>query len=248
MNWGTGSGEQHNSLAAIVSAFVAIAASSLHAGIGGEQIDIEFRPAYQSIAPGETAEVGVYLVGVPDTQLFSAAQIVFEWDDSALQLTGLTNVGAIPLLLSSFPSNDPTGNNEVVPPQNGIGTYLAFAQLGVETPATAEGTLLTTFLFTGLAAGTTTVVEPVFDRGNTQVFSGVVPGLILPSTLFGALVEVECSGVFADLNCDGVVNGADLGILLSAWGTDALLPDLNNDGVVNGADLGLLLTAWTAPP
>jgi hypothetical protein len=48
----------------------------------------------------------------------------------------------------------------------------------------------------------------------------------------------------ADLNDDGTVDGADLGLLLSAW--DAAGPgDLNGDGVVDGADLGLLLAAWS---
>ena len=47
----------------------------------------------------------------------------------------------------------------------------------------------------------------------------------------------------ADLNGDGVVNGADLAILLAAWGGDGPA-DLNNDGVVNGADLAILLGAW----
>ena len=45
-----------------------------------------------------------------------------------------------------------------------------------------------------------------------------------------------------DLNNDGVVNGADLGLLLGSWGTGG--EDINGDGVVNGADLGLLLGAW----
>jgi hypothetical protein len=48
---------------------------------------------------------------------------------------------------------------------------------------------------------------------------------------------------FGDLNGDGVVNGADLGLLLGAWGS-AGPGDLNGDGTVNGADLGLLLGAW----
>jgi len=52
----------------------------------------------------------------------------------------------------------------------------------------------------------------------------------------------------ADLNGDGVVDGADLGILLSNWGTPKgaknLKADLNADGVVDGADLGILLSAW----
>ena len=48
----------------------------------------------------------------------------------------------------------------------------------------------------------------------------------------------------ADLNGDGVVDGADLGLLLGAWGTSGPAADLNEDGTVDGADLGLLLGAW----
>lgn len=48
----------------------------------------------------------------------------------------------------------------------------------------------------------------------------------------------------ADLNCDGTVNGADIGLLLSQWGTANPEADLNGDGVVSGADMGLLLAAW----
>jgi hypothetical protein len=46
-----------------------------------------------------------------------------------------------------------------------------------------------------------------------------------------------------DLNGDGVVNGADLGILLAAWGGRGPA-DLNGDGAVNGADLGIQLANW----
>lgn len=47
-----------------------------------------------------------------------------------------------------------------------------------------------------------------------------------------------------DLTGDGVVNGADLGVLLSDWATADPCSDLDGDGVVSGADLGLLLGAW----
>jgi len=50
----------------------------------------------------------------------------------------------------------------------------------------------------------------------------------------------------ADLNHDNVVNGADLGILLGAWGTP--VADLDGDGITGGADLGLMLGAWGACP
>ncbi|MFG0257440.1 MAG: hypothetical protein ACF8GE_06020 [Phycisphaerales bacterium JB043] len=48
----------------------------------------------------------------------------------------------------------------------------------------------------------------------------------------------------ADLNGDGIVNGADLGQLLGDWGPGLSPADLNNDGTVDGADLGLLLGSW----
>lgn len=48
----------------------------------------------------------------------------------------------------------------------------------------------------------------------------------------------------SDLNDDGTVDGADLGLLLGNWGTPCL-GDLNGDFTVDGADLGVLLGNWT---
>ena len=49
-----------------------------------------------------------------------------------------------------------------------------------------------------------------------------------------------------DLNGDGVVNGADISLLLVRWGADgARLEDPDDDGFVTGADLTLLLVNWT---
>ena len=48
-----------------------------------------------------------------------------------------------------------------------------------------------------------------------------------------------------DLNGDGLVNGADVGIFLAVWGTNDPNADLNGDGFVTGADLGLLVAVWT---
>lgn len=51
--------------------------------------------------------------------------------------------------------------------------------------------------------------------------------------------------VFGDLNGDGRVDGADLGLLLGAWGTASPEGDLDGSGAVDGGDLGLLLGAWS---
>lgn len=53
----------------------------------------------------------------------------------------------------------------------------------------------------------------------------------------------QCPG---DLSGNGVVNGTDLGFMLSVWGETGseFSADLNVDGVVDGGDLGILLVAW----
>lgn len=56
-----------------------------------------------------------------------------------------------------------------------------------------------------------------------------------------------CACNQADLNRNGSVDGADLGMLLFSWGPvppGSGAADLNNDGLVTGADLGLLLAVW----
>jgi hypothetical protein len=61
------------------------------------------------------------------------------------------------------------------------------------------------------------------------------------------LAFTTVSGVMADLTGDGMVDGADLGFLLGAWGIcgECCLADFNSDGTVDGADLGTLLGSWS---
>lgn len=69
-----------------------------------------------------------------------------------------------------------------------------------------------------------------------------------PQTVDAAFLDVDITVtivVEGDLNNDGVVDGADLGLLLGVWGMIDSDADLNGDGTVDGADLGLLLSAWT---
>jgi hypothetical protein len=54
-----------------------------------------------------------------------------------------------------------------------------------------------------------------------------------------------CSFARGDFNLDGVVDGADLGVMLALWGIkNPEIGDLNGDGVVDGADLAVLLGNW----
>ncbi|HMN96773.1 MAG TPA: GC-type dockerin domain-anchored protein [Phycisphaerales bacterium] len=66
-------------------------------------------------------------------------------------------------------------------------------------------------------------------------------------TLGADNLRIVCGdrSLLGDLNGDGTVDGADLGLLLGAWGSDDPKADLDGDGIVDGADLGILLGAWT---
>lgn len=52
------------------------------------------------------------------------------------------------------------------------------------------------------------------------------------------------AAVLGDLTGDGRVDGADLGILLSAWGLTHPGADLDDNGDVDGTDLAVLLSHW----
>jgi hypothetical protein len=66
----------------------------------------------------------------------------------------------------------------------------------------------------------------------------------------GSTIESELEydvpfGDMADFNRDGKVNGADSGILQTAWGSANATCDLDRDGVVGSSDLGILIARWT---
>ena len=71
----------------------------------------------------------------------------------------------------------------------------------------------------------------------------VTLGLAAPARLEIVLADAPPPCRPADLNCDGMVSGPDLGLLLGQWGTNGTA-DINGDGIVSGPDLGLLLGDW----
>lgn len=61
-----------------------------------------------------------------------------------------------------------------------------------------------------------------------------------------AVIAASPLPCISDLNGDRVVDGSDLGKLLSSWGTAS--SDITGDMIVNGQDLGVLLAAWGTCP
>ncbi len=96
--------------------------------------------------------------------------------------------------------------------------------------------------FHGSAGGTMLVVS----RSNTNEDPAIHDTLAWQNIPADQLEPIgddhpDCD---ADLNGDDIVDGADLGIFLGAWGATRSAADLNQDGLVDGNDLGMLLGAW----
>ena len=91
-------------------------------------------------------------------------------------------------------------------------------------------------------------VEPTAEIRLRFTAEDAAPGSIVEAGIDAVRVEtVQCDPSNpADLDGDGTVNGADLAILLGAWGTPGP-GDLDGNGTVNGADLAILLGAWGDP-
>jgi FG-GAP repeat len=79
-------------------------------------------------------------------------------------------------------------------------------------------------------------------NGNTAIVGATTADGTAGVNQGAAYVFTLC---LQDLNGDGQVNGADLGLLLGNWGSPGSA-DINSDGTTDGADLGLLLGAWGA--
>ena len=107
--------------------------------------------------------------------------------------------------------------------------------------------------------------QPDCDRDGQPdawtIFEGLVPDCNangIPDScdiLSGEVVDADGNGIpdgceldcrdDGDLNGDGCVGPADLGLLLSLWGTsNPVCGDLDGDGDVRAADLGILLSNW----
>lgn len=147
---------------------------------------------------------------------------------------GLGDATVVDSATIRWPSNGPTRQLTSVPASH---TWLIWppASLG-DTDGDAD------FDFTDRAAiassfGAVTPGEERFDLdGDFEVDA---------ADLAAFRLKYEAAGFrWADLDGDGVVGGADLGLLLGAWGSANPLYDLDGDGLVLGSDLGIVLGGW----
>ncbi len=159
-----------------------------------------------------------------------------------------------PLALMLIDDNGTPGN-----PNDDWAAYT----LGADIPTPSEGWKSIDFVVpsnaTTLPPGWNTIT---FGPGANPNWSAVITGVDRLQFFYGdpefffifqmwdlgadnIRITVSDPAVPGDLDGDGIVDGEDLGVLLSLWGSDDPLADLNGDGIVDGEDLGILLSNWT---
>lgn len=168
-------------------------------------IDLEWRPACQTVDPGEPVEIGLYAVSDDLTdQSIAAIDVIIIWDNEVMQLTGVNDTGPYAWAFSGFPDDSGLdGLNDTW--DNGVALYSAYAQLGVPAYATPDGLLVTTFQFstTALPGFTWLRISPELGQySSSRVFDGTVPGLEVQRILGRATVGVgDFDLIYASLSC-----------------------------------------------
>lgn len=136
-----------------------------------------------------------------------------------------------------------------------LGGYVpgvSYDVLDVDGSITLDGTLTISFAggFEPFVGTSFTIVaaDSVVGSFDQVVGPGTFSVLYRAHTVTVVVTSVTPPCVLGDLNCDGDVNGADLGKLLGAWGTcadcESCNADLDGDCQVSGSDLAILLGAW----
>jgi hypothetical protein len=90
------------------------------------------------------------------------------------------------------------------------------------------------------------LVEFILNGEDTLRLENVVcsdPDAMAIEVVHDDVIDPYASDCCGDLNGDGVVDGADLTILLGEWGEFGG-NDLDGDGRIDGADLTILLGCW----
>ena len=162
--------------------------------------------------------------------------------------------------MAGFSSSGPTADGRLKPELTACGVAtVTVNSTNVTGLSAVSGTSLSTPLVAAACAcilqarpdyGVASLREALFATASRSDAAGLHPDplFVAGHGLVRAFNAATRGRSFADLNLDGAVTGADLGILLGEWGKSGepglLYGDLSGDGTVNGADLGMLLGAW----
>jgi formylglycine-generating enzyme required for sulfatase activity len=108
----------------------------------------------------------------------------------------------------------------------------------------------------GVSGGTVPPIVPDCNGNGNDDRVEIAQGLLVDSNADAVPDICQCGSMpelpsccVGDIFADGIVNGGDLGVLLSYWGPTTASAasrrcDIDGNGVVNGADMGIVLAGW----
>ena len=220
------SGTVATSMVLTYSTFRSFAPNSTFIGLSNTSVPVDNGSLTAATATQSGAAVGTATANPDGTWAFSVTVPVTVTASGTAMGSPFTT--SVPTSMAIGGTISPSGSTVTVNAQGAVQETV---------PVTAPSPLVNQpfDLPTVLPAGSTAhlVMNGTFSDGTSTTSAS--------STLAATGTRAPVTG---DLNGDGVVNGADLGLLLSGWGQPGIA-DLNGDGTVNGADLGLLLSNWT---
>jgi hypothetical protein len=162
--------------------------------------------------------------------------------DGTITLTGvgpLVNIGGGPEGIAFVPAGNPGfAVNSIVVSEYSTGTVVAYESTGTGDP---DPTTRRPFVV-GLSGAEGAAIDPLTGDFLFSTFGG-------SNRVYRVSGFTESATCIGDLDNNGIVDGADLGRLLAAWGPcSGCQADLNGDCVVDGIDLGILLGKWGPCP
>ena len=137
-------------------------------------------------------------------------------------------------------------NSVTAPPVMNLRLELRKVVGGTATAITGDAGIGVFAAGNALSSSAVDNVEHLYLRGlqpGSYVLSVTRDDALAISAAVAVSWFVDAPSPLGDLDGNGSVDGADLGMLLGAWGT-AGPGDLDGSGVVDGADLGMLLGNW----
>jgi hypothetical protein len=212
-------------------------------GVEASEVDVlQYSNVEGDLAGASVAINGDFaVIGVPgrDRQVEIGGQVVL-----------LEDVGAAAVFERQPDSTRWTVRQELQPsdlrPGDAFGTTSAIAgnRLFVGAPEADDAALLSGAVY----ALDLTEIEDCNENGLDDSLD-IIENPSLDQNFNGVLDQCEIGDCVADLNQDGIVNGADMGLLFVSWGPcpgDQIgcLGDLDYDGVVGGQDLGTFFASW----
>ncbi len=140
---------------------------------------------------------------------------------------------------------------------NGGETFIKGNYYTIQWNSTSSSTV--SLILRNQTASTSHYINPAIS--GTSSYSWIVPTYISGGYYKVTVTDVEESSSSdssdnsffiaytasdADVNNDGTVNGVDLGMVLSAWGSynGQRAEDINEDGTINQADVTILNSMW----